>query len=97
MLTHPSANLTHARHAADKLIKRFTITRPEDIALEDMAMALGVLVVEDHLEGAEARLLRSGARAPDVAPAQQATDAHDQWLSQGVDLAGKTALALLGL
>jgi Zn-dependent peptidase ImmA (M78 family) len=62
MLTHPSANLTHARHAADKLIKRFTITCPEDIALEDMAMASGVLVVEDHLEGAEARLLRKGGK-----------------------------------
>jgi transposase-like protein/IS1 family transposase len=36
-----------------------------------------------------------GAREPDVAPAQQATDAQDPWLSQGVDLAGKTTLAVL--
>ncbi len=62
MLTHPSANLTRARHAAEKLIKRFTVSCPEDIALDDIAMALGVLVVEDHLEGAEARLLRKGGR-----------------------------------
>lgn len=47
MLTLPNANLTRARHAADKLIKRFRIARPEDITLEDIAMAVGVLVVED--------------------------------------------------
>ena len=62
MLTPPNVNLTRARHAADKLIKRFHITRPEDIALEDIAMAAGVLVVEDTLEGSEARLLRKGGK-----------------------------------
>ena len=60
MLMDSKANLTRARRAAEKLIKRFAITRPEDIALEDIAMALGILVVDDHLEGSEARLLRKG-------------------------------------
>ena len=62
MLTLPNANLTRARHAADKRIKRFRIARPEDITLEDIAMAVGVLVVEDKLEGSEARLLRKGGK-----------------------------------
>jgi Zn-dependent peptidase ImmA (M78 family) len=62
MLTPPNADLTRARHTADKLIKRFRIARPEDITLEDIAMAVGVLVVEDKLEGSEARLLRKGGQ-----------------------------------
>ncbi len=62
MLMDPKANLTRARFTADKLIKRFAITRPEDIALEDIAMTLGILVIDDHLEGAEARLLRKGGK-----------------------------------
>jgi Zn-dependent peptidase ImmA (M78 family) len=62
MLMDPKANLTRARRAAEKLIKRFAITRPEDIALEDIAMTLGILVVDDHLEGSEARLLRKGGK-----------------------------------
>jgi hypothetical protein len=60
MPTAQKANLTRARHAAAKLIQRFAITCPEDIVLEDIAMALGVLVIEDQLEGAEARLIRKG-------------------------------------
>jgi Zn-dependent peptidase ImmA (M78 family) len=58
----PKPNLTRARFTADKLIKRFAITRPEGIALEDIAMTLGILVIDDHLDGAEARLLRKGEK-----------------------------------
>lgn len=56
------ASLFRVRHAAATLIKRFAITHPEEIVLEDIAMALGILVLEDNLEGAEARLVRKEKR-----------------------------------
>jgi Zn-dependent peptidase ImmA (M78 family) len=62
MLVKPDINLTRAQLAATKLIKRFAITCPQEIVLEDMAMVLGVLVFEDRLEGAEARLVRKGEK-----------------------------------
>jgi Zn-dependent peptidase ImmA (M78 family) len=35
---------------------------PEDLVLEDLAYAMGVIVVEGHLDGADARLVRRGER-----------------------------------
>jgi Zn-dependent peptidase ImmA (M78 family) len=53
-------DLSAARHAAWLLAKEFNITRPERIALEDIAMARGAYVFEAELQGAEARLVRKG-------------------------------------
>lgn len=53
-------NLADARLAATRLLKDLYVSSPEDIRLEDIAMMNGVLVREGGLEGAEARLLRSG-------------------------------------
>ena len=55
-------NLSAARYAAWVLSKELNITRPEQIVLEDIAMARGVYVLEAELHGAEARLLRKGKR-----------------------------------
>jgi len=43
------ANILNARYAATNLIKKFAITKPAEIVLEDIAMAVGVLVIEDNL------------------------------------------------
>lgn len=51
-------NFTKASAAATKLLKRYGIFDPREIELEDIAMAQGVLVLEDPLGGAEARLVR---------------------------------------
>jgi len=51
-----------ARAAAYELINLFAIEKPEEIVVEDIAMARGVLVIEDQLDGAEARLIRKGNR-----------------------------------
>jgi Zn-dependent peptidase ImmA (M78 family) len=55
-------NATAATAAAVKMLKRFGIRDPRELVLEELAMAEGVLVLDDRLVGAEARLLRrSGA------------------------------------
>jgi len=48
---------------ASKIIERFGITSPEDIRLKDIAVALGVDVVEGPLEKAAASLVTLGDRA----------------------------------
>lgn len=53
-------NLTDAKFAASRMIKDLYISSPEEIRVEDIAMLNGVLVREGGLEGADARLLRSG-------------------------------------
>ena len=53
-------NLANARLAATRLLKELYISSPEEIRLEDIAMLNGVLVREGGIEGADARLLRSG-------------------------------------
>lgn len=62
MGTSAKPNLLEARHRARIVHSVLNITRPEDIVLEDIAMARGVYVSEGRLDGAEARLLRQGAR-----------------------------------
>lgn len=52
----------HARATAYELTNLFAIEKPEDIVVEDIAMARGVLVVEGQLDGAEARLICRGKR-----------------------------------
>jgi Zn-dependent peptidase ImmA (M78 family) len=58
-----TADVFAARLAAAKIIESLAITRPEDIVIEDIAMIRGVLVLEDRLDGAEARLVRKGNQA----------------------------------
>jgi Zn-dependent peptidase ImmA (M78 family) len=48
-----------AQIAAAKLIEEYAIKEPNQIQLEDIAMARGVWVVEDDLQNAEARLVRN--------------------------------------
>lgn len=57
MLRNGPDNLSKARSAASGLVKRFAFTRPEEIIVEDIAMARGVFVVEGSLHGSEARLV----------------------------------------
>jgi Zn-dependent peptidase ImmA (M78 family) len=48
--------------AASKLWKLYGIPSARELVIEDLALALGVLVVEGPLDTADARLVRSGAR-----------------------------------
>lgn len=52
-------DIRRAHYEAFNLIKEFVITRPEEIQVADIAMALGIYVREETLIGAEARLLRN--------------------------------------
>lgn len=56
------ADLLGAREAARSVLKAFHVVRPNQIVIEDLAMARGVFVREGPLEGAEARLLRKAGR-----------------------------------
>ena len=56
------ADLFAAREAARSVLKALHVTRPDQIVIEDLAMARGVFVREGPLEGAEARLLRKAGR-----------------------------------
>ncbi len=49
-----------AKAKAYEIIKAYAFSRADEIILEDIAMARGVLVLEGKLKGAEARLVRSG-------------------------------------
>ena len=59
-MARQKVDLFKAQLAAAKLIQNYAISRPEDLVIEDIAMAREVLVIDDVLHGAEARLLRSG-------------------------------------
>ena len=53
---------TKAQAAASKLLRRFGVRDPRQLDLEDLAMALGVVVMDAPLLGAEARLVRQGSK-----------------------------------
>lgn len=55
-------DVTAAELAADRLRRRFGLNDPGNLVLEDLAMALGVVVVDAELRGAEARLVAQGTR-----------------------------------
>lgn len=55
-------NPIRAQGAAFRLNRRFAVTRPGELELEDAAMALGVFVFVDKLDGAAARLVRNGRK-----------------------------------
>ena len=52
------ANLIRAEAAAEALLEKFGIEKPEDLILEDVAYLLGIKVYRSYLESAEAYLLR---------------------------------------
>jgi Zn-dependent peptidase ImmA (M78 family) len=60
MMDRSSSGIRAAKHSAFLLTKEFAITTPSEIIIEDIAMAIGVLIVEEPLAGAEARLIRKG-------------------------------------
>ncbi len=62
MTNRTKPDLIEARYRARHVCKALNITSPEDIVVEDIAMARGVYVTEGRLDGAEARLVRSGER-----------------------------------
>jgi Zn-dependent peptidase ImmA (M78 family) len=47
---------------AAKLWARYGLTTPDDLVLEDLAFALGVVVLEGRLDSADARLIRRGQK-----------------------------------
>lgn len=53
---------TKAEVAAAKLLRRFGVVDPRQVVLEDLAMALGIVVIDAPLRGAEARLVRQGEK-----------------------------------
>ncbi len=56
----PSSVLPFAEAA--RVWELYGFSRPADLVLEDLALAMGVLVLDDRLEGADARLVRNGER-----------------------------------
>ena len=51
-----------ATGAAISLWRLYGLTSPDELVLEDLALSLGVLVIEAKLDKADARLLRKGPR-----------------------------------
>ncbi|MDD5286789.1 MAG: ImmA/IrrE family metallo-endopeptidase [Desulfuromonadaceae bacterium] len=58
MLQNNPDNTSKARETAAELVKRFAFNKPDEIIIEDIAMACGVLVAEGGIQGSEARLVR---------------------------------------
>lgn len=58
--TEPDKFLPGVRAA--QLLARYSLTAPSDIILEDLAFALGVVVMEGRLDSADARLIRMGEK-----------------------------------
>lgn len=60
MLPTPSKILPQAK--ATSIWRQYGIATPADLVLEDVAFALGILVIDDNLDKADARLVRKGNR-----------------------------------
>jgi Zn-dependent peptidase ImmA (M78 family) len=56
----PSKVIPHAE--ASGIWKLYGFSAPDELVLEDLALAMGVLVLDGPLEGADARLLRKGSK-----------------------------------
>jgi Zn-dependent peptidase ImmA (M78 family) len=56
----PSPVIPHGQ--ANGIWTPYGLASPKDLVLEDLALAMGVLVIEDRLDGADARLLRRGSK-----------------------------------
>ena len=61
-MPEPKPSKVLAAGAAIKLWKLYRFPSARELVLEDLALALGVLVIEDRLDTAEARLVRNGPR-----------------------------------
>lgn len=61
-MLEPKPSKILAEGAAIKLWKLYRFPSARELVLEDLALALGVLVIEDRLDTAEARLVRNGPR-----------------------------------
>ncbi|MGD0769925.1 MAG: ImmA/IrrE family metallo-endopeptidase [Tepidisphaeraceae bacterium] len=55
-------NRAIATGEASRILKLYGLSSPTDLVLEDLALAMGVLVVEGPLDSADARLVRKGDR-----------------------------------
>lgn len=62
MVPGRQANRTLAIAEGKRLWRQFGFAKPRDLVLEDLAFALGVVVIEDALESSEARLVRKGSK-----------------------------------
>jgi len=62
MRSEADIDFTKAEVAAAKLLRRYAVVDPRQLVLEDLAMALGVVVRDAPLRGAEARLVRQGEK-----------------------------------
>ena len=58
----PQANRAIAAAEAARIWKLYGFSSPRELVLEDLALAMGVLVVEGPLDSADARLVRKGKR-----------------------------------
>jgi len=56
----PRPNRVLPAAEALNLWKRYGFTSPTELVIEDLAMALGIVVMDGHLDSAAARLVRSG-------------------------------------
>src|SRR5579884_4050918 len=56
----PNKVLAHAE--ANGIWSLYGFSSPQDLVLEDLALAMGVLVMDGPLQGADARLLRKGTK-----------------------------------
>lgn len=61
MRPKPPSNVIPFAEAA-RVWELYGFSTPADLVLEDIALAMGVLVLDDRLEGADARLVRAGQR-----------------------------------
>jgi hypothetical protein len=59
-MTERKASKVIAAGAAAQIWKLYGFMSPSDLVLEDLALARGVIVIEDTLDRAEARLVRRG-------------------------------------
>lgn len=61
-MTSPQVSKIFAVAEAARLWQLYGFTSPRDLVLEDLALALGVIVLEGRLDSADARLIRTGKR-----------------------------------
>src|SRR2546430_1201637 len=61
-MANPQVNKISAVGEAARLWRLHGFALPRDLVLEDLALALGVIVLEGRLDSADARLIRTGKR-----------------------------------
>ncbi|MBY0261422.1 MAG: hypothetical protein K2Q20_03720, partial [Phycisphaerales bacterium] len=61
-MSNPDLRRAFAVGEAKRVWKLYGFQTPADLVLEDLAMAMGVVVLEAKLDSADARLVRKGNR-----------------------------------